>query len=93
MGGGGFVNIAGWTKKLVFCGTFTAGGLDVKFGDGKLTIVKEGKSRKFIEKVEQVEKVTFNGLDAAQRQQNVLFVTKRVVKAMGAGIFAASWGG
>ncbi|MDR3479365.1 MAG: CoA-transferase [Burkholderiaceae bacterium] len=76
VGCGGFVNITRSTKKLVFCGTFTAGGLEVEVGDGKLRIVKEGKSRKFIEKVEQI---TFNGFDAAQRRQNVLFVTERAV--------------
>ncbi|GDY36398.1 acyl CoA:acetate/3-ketoacid CoA transferase [Acidovorax sp. NB1] len=76
VGCGGFVNITRATKNLVFCGTFTAGGLEVKVGDGQLTIVKEGRSRKFIEKVEQI---TFNGLDAAKREQNVLFVTERAV--------------
>jgi propionate CoA-transferase len=76
VGCGGFVNITRSTKHLVFCGTFTAGGLEVKVGDGRLEIVKEGRSRKFIEKVEQI---TFNGLDAAKREQNVLFVTERAV--------------
>ncbi|MDR7376601.1 propionate CoA-transferase [Rhodoferax ferrireducens] len=76
VGCGGFVNITRSTKKLVFCGTFTAGGLEVKVADGQLSIVKEGKSRKFIEKVEQI---TFNGHDAALRQQEVLFVTERAV--------------
>ncbi|MDO8768848.1 MAG: CoA-transferase [Burkholderiaceae bacterium] len=76
VGCGGFVNITRSTKNLVFCGTFTAGGLQVAVGEGKLTIVKEGKSRKFIDKVEQI---TFNGHDAALRQQNVIFVTERAV--------------
>ncbi len=76
VGCGGFINITRSTKKLVFCGSFTAGGLEVAVGDGQLRIVKEGKSRKFIEKVEQI---TFNGLDAAQREQSVLFVTERAV--------------
>jgi propionate CoA-transferase len=76
VGCGGFVNITRSTKKLVFCGTFTAGGLEVQVGDGQLSIVKEGRSRKFIEKVEQI---TFNGHDAALRQQEVLFVTERAV--------------
>lgn len=76
VGCGGFVNITRSTRKLVFCGTFTAGGLEIEVGDGKLRILKEGKSRKFIEKVEQI---TFNGIDAAQRRQSVLFVTERAV--------------
>ncbi|HSW06165.1 acyl CoA:acetate/3-ketoacid CoA transferase [Aquabacterium sp.] len=76
VGCGGFVNITRSTKKLVFCGAFTAGGLDVSVGGGKLVINKEGKSRKFIE---QVEQITFNGHDAALRRQEVVFVTERAV--------------
>lgn len=76
VGCGGFINITRSTKKLVFCGTFTAGGLKVQVGDGKLTIVQEGKSKKFIP---QVEQITFNGHDAALRQQQVVFVTERAV--------------
>ncbi|MDT4886035.1 Caffeate CoA-transferase [compost metagenome] len=45
-------------------------------GDGRLTIVKEGKARKFIE---QVEQITFNGHDAALREQQVVFITERAV--------------
>jgi propionate CoA-transferase len=76
VGCGGFINITRSTRKLVFCGSFTAGGLDVKVGDGKLTIVKDGKARKFID---QVEQVTFNGHDAALREQQVVFITERAV--------------
>jgi propionate CoA-transferase len=76
VGCGGFVNITRSTRKLVFCGSFTAGGLDVKVGDGQLTIVKEGKARKFID---QVEQVTFNDHDAALREQQVVFITERAV--------------
>jgi propionate CoA-transferase len=76
VGCGGFINITRSTKKIVFCGAFTAGGLEVKVANGQLSIIKEGKARKFIEKVEQI---TFNGFDAALRQQEVLFVTERAV--------------
>ena len=76
MGCGGFINITRSTPKVVFCGSFTAGGLKVGVGNGQLTIEQEGRSPKFIEHVEQI---TFNGHDAALRQQQVLFITERAV--------------
>ncbi len=76
VGCGGFINITASTPRLVFCGSFTAGGLELAVGDGRLTIVREGRSRKF---VEQVEQITFNGSDAAQRRQQVSFITERAV--------------
>jgi propionate CoA-transferase len=79
VGCGGFINITRSTKKLVFCGAFTAGGLELSIGDGELKVVKEGRSRKFIERVEQI---TFNGRDAALRGQDVVFVTERAVFAL-----------
>jgi propionate CoA-transferase len=76
VGCGGFINITRSTKSLVFCGSFTAGGLELKIENGALSILNEGRSRKF---VRQVEQVTFNGKDAALRRQKVLFVTERAV--------------
>jgi len=75
-GAGGFINISQSARRVVFAGTFTAGGLEVVIENGTLRIVKEGRSRKFIPAVEQI---TFNGAYATESGQPVLYVTERCV--------------
>jgi propionate CoA-transferase len=75
-GAGGFINISQSARRLVFAGTFTAGGLQVVIEDGKVRIAREGSTRKFVAAVEQI---TFNGALAAAKGQSVHYVTERCV--------------
>jgi propionate CoA-transferase len=78
-GVGGFVNITQTARRLVFCGAFTAGGLEIGVADGKLHIIKEGDTRKFVERVEHL---SFSAAHSREVGQEVLYVTERAVFAL-----------
>lgn len=73
-GSGGFIDISQSAKKVVFCGTFTAGGLKAEIHDNKLVVLQEGSHKKFLKDVEQV---TFSGDYANSTHQKVIYVTER----------------
>ncbi|MDY0132684.1 MAG: acyl CoA:acetate/3-ketoacid CoA transferase [Desulforegulaceae bacterium] len=76
VGCGGFINITQNAKKVIYLGTFTAGGLKVKTKDKQLEIENEGKFKKF---KNQVEQITFSGTIAAEMKKPVLYITERAV--------------
>lgn len=76
-GAGGFIDIAQNAKELVFCGTFTTGGLKVELDGGRLRIVQEGKVRKFVRNASHVTYRVREGV--AMLGQKATIVTERAV--------------
>jgi propionate CoA-transferase len=75
-GVGGFTDIVSRAPKIVYSGYFTAGQKDIRITDGRLHIVSDGATAKFVPEVAQI---SFSGAMARQRHQDVLYVTERCV--------------
>lgn len=75
-GAGGFIDITSTAKNVVFCSTFTGGGIDVSFSDEGIRIEKEGRFKKLVKNVQQI---SYNGKLALKRGQNMYYVTERAV--------------
>lgn len=76
IGIGGFQNIAQNAKKMIFSGTFTAGGVKMSWLEGKTNITQEGKFLKFVDHLQQI---SYSGPYAAELGQRVLYITERAV--------------
>ena len=75
---GGFIDISQNAKKVIFCTTFTQGA-EINIEAGKVRVLKDG-SPKFVSAARQI---TFNGKNASDKGQPVLFVTERAVFKLG----------
>jgi len=69
------INISQNAKKVLFVGTFATGGLDVAIADGRLTIERDGSTRKF---VHAVEHRMFSGTYAAKAHKHVRYIPSDV---------------
>ena len=77
---GGFINITQFTHRVVFCTTFSAGGLDIAQDESGLHILKEGKFLKF---AKHVTALSFSAQNAHENRQEILYVTERCVFKLG----------
>jgi propionate CoA-transferase len=76
VGVGGFVNLTQASRKVVFLTTFTTKGMKIAYTEDRLTIVTEGDTKKFVNRLDQI---SFNGDIATEENRKVLYVTERCV--------------
>ena len=76
-GAGGFIDITATAQNVIFCSTFTSGGLEVSISPKEgLRIIKEGKYDKFVSEVQQI---SYNFEEISKTGQKAFFVTERAV--------------
>ena len=78
-GPGGFVDIAHRARLVLFCGELTAGRSEIELVSeprGGLRILRDGRHRKFLREISQVN---FHGPSALRKGQKVLYITERAV--------------
>ncbi len=74
-GCGSFLDVSQSAKRLVFLGTHTVGA-HVELDGGRVAIRREGRAKRFVQRVKQV---SFSAAQARARGQEVLYVTERAV--------------
>ncbi len=80
-GCGGFIDITARVPRIIFCGTFSSGGLDVAFTGDRLVIGHEGRHSKF--RADEMVDPTLNGPLTRVRGQDVMIITERAVFRLG----------
>lgn len=78
-GAGGFIDITATARNVIFCSTFTGGGLKVDFDENGVHIQNEGKFKKLVNRVQQV---SYCGKIAHANGQRMFYVTERAVFEM-----------
>ncbi|KIC07692.1 propionate CoA-transferase [Leisingera sp. ANG-M1] len=76
-GSGGFVNIAHNAERVIFTGTFTTAGLKTAVQDGQLSIMREGKVKKFVQTAQHITYLVREGV--LERGQTAKLITERAV--------------
>ena len=74
-GCGGFIDITQNARRLVFCGTFSAGA-KVSITDGMVKVVSRGEVAKFVPRLQQL---TFNARSSCNRAESLTYITERAV--------------
>jgi len=78
-GCGSFVDVSQSARRVVFVGSHTIGS-HVNVGYGRVIIRREGRPRRFVDRVEQM---SFSADEARRRGQQVLYVTERALYELG----------